>query len=78
VGLSLAWGSLGGSTHWMWLSLRWSAGVIGPLVVAWMVWRILQYRNTQSATGVLFVGVILTFIGEMTGSLLFGALSMPL
>ena len=30
-----------------------------------MVWRILRYRNTQAATGVLFVGVIVTFIGEL-------------
>jgi hypothetical protein len=78
AGLALAWGSIDDSTHTMWLWLRWTAGIGGPLVVAFMVWRILKYRNTQAATGVLFVGVIVTFIGEMTGSLLYHALSTPL
>lgn len=64
--------------HWLWLSLRWLAGVFGPLAVAWMSWRILKYRNTQSATGVLFVGVILTFIGELSATLLFAELGLPL
>jgi hypothetical protein len=75
VGLALAWGMIGNDTHRLWLALRWAAGVIGPLVVFVMVWRILKYKNTQAATGVLFVGVILTFIGEMTGSLLYLELS---
>jgi len=78
IGLAMAWGSIGDSTHTMWLWLRWTAGIAGPLAVAFMVWRILRYRNTQAATGVLFVGVIVTFIGEMTGSLLYQALWTPL
>ena len=64
--------------YWMWLTLRWAAGVVGPLIVAFMVWRILKYRNTQSATGVLFVGVIICFIGEMTALLLFEELAIAL
>jgi hypothetical protein len=79
-GLVLAWDALAGGTqtHWLWLSLRWGAGIIGPLIVAAMTWRILKYRNTQSATGVLFVGVILTFLGEMTALLLYRELGLPL
>lgn len=61
-----------------WLSLRWIAGIIGPLVVSLMVWRILKYRNTQAATGVLFVGVILAFIGDMTAALLLRETALPL
>ena len=53
-------------------------GIIGPIVVAVAVARILRYRNTQSATGVLFVGVILAFIGEMAGALLRNELQLPL
>ena len=64
-------------THWMWLSLRWIAGIMGPIAVAFMVIRILKYRNTQSATGVLFVGVILSFIGEMSAALLAQELGAP-
>ena len=61
-----------------WLFLRWLAGVIGPIVVSLMVWRILKYRNTQAATGVLFVGVILAFIGDMTAALLLQETMLPL
>ena len=61
-----------------WLGLRWLAGVFGPLVVSLMVWRILKYRNTQAATGVLFVGVILAFIGDMTAALLLRETGLPL
>jgi hypothetical protein len=77
VALWLGWQALSGSTQLVWLALRWLAGILGPLLVAWMVLRILRYRNTQSATGVLFVGVILTFIGEATAALLYRELSIP-
>lgn len=60
------------------LSVRWLAGVIGPFVVSWMVWRILKYRNTQAATGVLFVGVILAFMGDMMAALLLQETKLPL
>ena len=61
-----------------WLGLRWLGGIVGPLVVSLMVWRILKYRNTQAATGVLFVGVILAFIGDMTAALLLAETKLPL
>ena len=76
VALWLGWHAVSGSTQVVWLVLRWLAGVLGPMIVAWMVLRILRYRNTQSATGVLFVGVILTFIGEATAALLYRELSI--
>jgi hypothetical protein len=65
-------------THWTWFALRWLAGIVGPLVIAVMAVRILRYRNTQAATGVLFAGVILTFIGEMSAALLYSELHVPL
>ena len=68
----------GSSSYAIWLGLRWLAGIVGPLVVCVMVRQILKYRNTQSATGVLFVGVILSFIGELTADLLFRELHLPL
>lgn len=77
IALGIGTGQLVGLTHLTWLALRWSAGIIGPLGVAVMVWRILKYRNTQAATGVLFVGVILTFIGEMTAVLLLRETGIP-
>jgi hypothetical protein len=65
------------STYAIWLSLTLLGGIFGPLAVCWMVHRILKYKNTQSATGVLFVGVILAFLGEMTGALLRRELQLP-
>ena len=59
------------------LVLRWLAGLISPLVVVVMVHRILKYRNTQSATGVLYVGVVMTLTGELTATLLAYELSVP-
>lgn len=58
-------------TYVIWLALRWLAGILGPILVWYMVRRILIHKNTQSATGVLFVGVILTFIGELTADVLY-------
>ncbi len=58
------------TTRWLWLSMRWCGGIIVPMIVSLLVVRILRYRNTQSATGVLFAGLILVFMGEMTAALL--------
>ncbi len=54
----------------LFLGLRWLAGLIAPLVLAWMTWQTLKIPNTQSATGILYVVVIVTFIGELTSQLL--------
>lgn len=52
------------------LSLRWLAGLVSVLGMAWMTWLTLKIPNTQSATGILYAGVILAFIGELTGQLM--------
>jgi hypothetical protein len=77
IALATGFGALSQPIYWIWLALRWLAGILGPMIVCVMVQRILRYRNTQAATGVLFVGVILTFIGELTADLLHRALSVP-
>ncbi len=66
------------STHSVWFSLDFLGGSAGQLLISAMVWRIMKYRNTQAATGVLFVGVILAFLGEMTAALLRRELNLPL
>lgn len=76
--LALAWKQLQGGGVLTWLALRWIAGVCGPIMVWQMVQRILAFRNTQAATGVLFVGVILTLLGELTGTLLLMTTGYPL
>lgn len=62
----------------VWTLLRWGAGLVGPLVLALLVPGALRYRNTQSATGILFAAVILTFIGEAAALLLLRELGWPL
>lgn len=56
--------------QFIWTLLRWLAGLAGPLVLVLMTPGTLKYRNTQSATGVLFAAVILAFIGEAAALLL--------
>ncbi len=69
--------SLGG-VAWALLALRWLAGIVGALVVAVMTLGTLKIPNTQSATGILYVGVIVTFLGELASLLLqAGSFSSP-
>jgi hypothetical protein len=65
------------TTHTLWLTMRLIGGILVPMVTSLMVVRILRYRNTQSATGVLFAGLILVFMGEMTAALLERDLRIP-
>ncbi|MFO0905664.1 MAG: hypothetical protein U0939_21825 [Pirellulales bacterium] len=55
---------------WLFLALRMLAGVAGTFSMGWMAWETLKIPNTQSATGVLYAGVILAFIGELTSQLM--------
>jgi hypothetical protein len=54
----------------LFLSLRWLAGIVGPLGLVVMTSKTLKIPNTQSATGILYVAVIATFLGELTSQLL--------
>ncbi|APZ95327.1 hypothetical protein [Fuerstiella marisgermanici] len=63
-------GSFSDSTQQIWFGIRWLGGIVAPVIVAILVWRVLKHRNTQSATGILFAGLILAFMGEMTAALL--------
>jgi hypothetical protein len=81
----LARGTLCGIGLWSWTSehplakldevtlllpLRWALGLVGPLVLGAMAWQTAKIRSTQSATGILYVVVILVFLGELFGQLL--------
>lgn len=54
----------------IWLAARWFLGFVGPLVLGWMAWETARIRSTQSATGILYVVVIVCFLGELTSQLL--------
>ena len=62
----------------LFLGFRWFAGLAGPLVLAWMAWQTLKIPNTQSATGILYVAVIGTFLGELISQLLSADTGYPL
>ena len=61
---------------WTLLALRWTAGISGTAIVLCMAWQTLRIPNTQSATGILYVAVIFTFLGELA-SLLLSAAAAP-
>jgi hypothetical protein len=54
----------------LWLPVRWVVGLGAPMVLCWMAWQTARIRSTQSATGILYVAVVLCFLGELTGQLL--------
>ena len=50
--------------EWIFISLRWSFGLLGLPVLIWMAWKTLEIPNTQSATGILYVAAICVLAGE--------------
>jgi len=66
-----------GTIGWSLVAFRWLAGLIGPGVMAYLTWQTLKIPNTQSATGILYAAVTLTFLGELTSQLLSRNLPVP-
>ncbi len=67
------------STQWiLFLLLRWLFGLVGVAILSWMAWQTLKIPNTQSATGILYVAVIGTFVGETMSLLLSSESLFPL
>jgi hypothetical protein len=71
-------GTSPGAVDLAFLGLRWLAGLIGTAGAMVMVWYTLKVPNTQSATGILYVAVITTFLGELSGQLLSATSGYPL
>lgn len=67
-----------GTEQLLFVSLRWLSGIIGALALAAMAWKTLKIPNTQSATGILYVAVIATFLGELTSLLMTTQSEYPL
>jgi hypothetical protein len=62
----------------LFFTLRWLSGLIGALGLTWMTWQTLKIPNTQSATGILYVAVSSTILGELVSLLLSGDSVYPL
>ncbi len=58
------------TVFWIFVTFRWLSGLLGTFTLALMTWYTLKVPNTQSATGILYAGVILAFLGELTSLLL--------
>jgi hypothetical protein len=67
------------TTQWvLFLLIRWLFGLVGVSLLTWMAWQTLKIPNTQSATGILYVAVIGTFVGETMALLLSSGMPFPL
>jgi protein NrfD len=40
-------------------------GIAGPLSLVWFIWKTVEIRSTQSATGILYVQLFLVLSGEL-------------
>jgi hypothetical protein len=61
----------------LFLTLRWLSGIVGTFVLVVMAYKTLKIPNTQSATGILYVCVITTFLGELVSLLLIAGSAQP-
>lgn len=55
-----------GSGSPLFFMMRWGIGFAGPVVAAILAWKTARIRSTQSATGILYVAMILVLFGELT------------
>ena len=54
----------------LFLSVRWGMGIFGPALAASLTWKTVEIRSTQSATGILYIGMTLVLFGELTAMIL--------
>ncbi|HET7745880.1 MAG TPA: hypothetical protein VFM29_01180 [Vicinamibacteria bacterium] len=53
-------------------------GILGPLSLLWFIWKTVEIRSTQSATGILYVQLFLVLSGELLAKYLRVAAGVPL
>jgi len=53
-------------------------GLAGPLSLLWFIWKTVEIRSTQSATGILYVQLFLVLAGELLAKYLRVAAGFPL
>ena len=53
-------------------------GIAGPASLIWFVWKTVEIRSTQSATGILYVQLFLVLAGELLAKYLRVAAGYPL
>jgi len=53
-------------------------GLAGPVSLLWFIWKTVEIRSTQSATGILYVQLFLVLSGELLAKYLRVAAGLPL
>ena len=53
-------------------------GIAGPFSLLWFIWKTVEIRSTQSATGILYVQLFLVMSGELLAKYLRVAAGLPL
>ncbi len=53
-------------------------GILGPLILSFMILETAKLRSNQAATGILYVACIFVFIGELFADYIFQAIGFPL
>ena len=53
-------------------------GIAGPISLLWFIWKTVEIRSTQSATGILYVELFLVLSGELLAKYLRVAAGLPL
>ncbi len=66
------------STTGLFFMFRSLVGLGAPLVLAGLIWQTVKMRSTQSATGLLYVALILVFFGELISHFLRYTTRFPL
>ena len=61
-------------TFWMHIA----AGIALPLVITALALQSTRMRSLMSATGLLYVAVVLTLVGQVTGKVIFYSANLPL
>jgi hypothetical protein len=52
------------------LAVRWGMGFAGPALATTLAWKTVEIRSTQSATGILYIAMVLVLFGELTALIL--------
>jgi len=53
-------------------------GLAGPVCLIWFIWKTVELRSTQSATGILYVQLFLVMAGELLAKYLRVVAGYPL
>ena len=71
--IEMLWGAYG-----LMMIVRWLVGLVVPAVFVYMAHDCIKRRSTQSATGILFVALVLVLIGEIISLNLVRDTGLPL